>query len=68
MDLLGDLGGVVEVLTILFGIFLFPISEFSFILEASQKLFYARSTDKSLFKQPNDSEKEEEISKLTKPM
>lgn len=44
MDLLGDLGGVVEVLMIIFGFFLFPISEFSFITSVTQKLFYARTT------------------------
>ena len=35
LDLLGDLGGVVEVISIVFGIFLYPISEHSFVLVAA---------------------------------
>ena len=42
IDLLGDLGGVAEVIIGTFGIFLFPISEFSFNLSALKKLFTAR--------------------------
>ena len=50
LDLLGDLGGVVEVLIFVFGIFIFPISEHGFILAALNKLFIARTTTQSLFK------------------
>ena len=35
LDLLGDLGGVTEVIMICFGIFLFPISEHSFNMKAA---------------------------------
>lgn len=42
-DLLGDLGGVTEVIMIIFGFFLFSISEHSFYLTALTKLFYART-------------------------
>ena len=42
-DLLGDLGGVTEVIMICFGFFLFSISEHSFYITASQKLFFART-------------------------
>jgi hypothetical protein len=52
MDLLGDLGGVTEVVMICFGFFLFPISEHSFYIKAINKMFLARSTDKSLFAPP----------------
>ena len=49
LDLLGDLGGVTEIIMLLFGFFLFPISEHSFILKAAKKMFMARTTDKGLF-------------------
>lgn len=42
-DLLGDLGGVTEVIMVCFGFFLFSVSEHSFVMTASQKLFYART-------------------------
>ena len=50
MDLIGDLGGVLEVITFMFGIFLVPISEFSFVIKALQKLYLARTTQTGLFK------------------
>jgi hypothetical protein len=48
-DLLGDLGGITEVIMIIFGTFLFSISEHSFYLTASQKLFYAKTSDNEVF-------------------
>jgi hypothetical protein len=48
-DLLGDLGGVLEVIMIVFGIFLFPISEHSFMLKAANKLFFARTNRDDVF-------------------
>ena len=50
MDLIGDLGGVLEVITFIFGIFLFPVSEFSFIIKALEKLYLARTSQTGLFK------------------
>ena len=44
-DLVGDLGGVIEVLIITLGILLYPISEHSFLLSASKLLFKARTND-----------------------
>ena len=35
VDLIGELGGVIEILIIVFGLILFPISKQSFILKAS---------------------------------
>ena len=35
LDLLGDLGGVTEVVMLLFGFFLFPLTEHSFTLVAA---------------------------------
>lgn len=43
IDLLGDLGGVLEVVTVVFGIILYPISFHSFILELSNRIFLART-------------------------
>ena len=43
MDLMGDLGGVMEVLIFIFGIFLFPVTEFSFNLDAISSIFKVKS-------------------------
>tara|TARA_B110000285_G_C14549118_1_gene348390 strand:+ start:83 stop:349 length:267 start_codon:yes stop_codon:yes gene_type:complete len=48
--LLGKLGGVTNVLMILFGFLLFSISEHSFVLKAAKKFFMARTRDNHLFK------------------
>jgi len=48
--LLGKLGGITNVMMLLFGFILFPISEHAFILKAAKKLFIARTKDKNLFK------------------
>lgn len=48
-DLLGDLGGVTEVIMIAFGFVLYSISEHSFYVTASQKLFFARTEDSTVF-------------------
>lgn len=42
-DLLGNLGGVTQVIMIVFGAIFFSVSEHSFYLTASQKLFLART-------------------------
>lgn len=47
--LLGDLGGVTEVIMIVFGFIFYPISEHSYILTASQKLFFAKTSDDEVF-------------------
>jgi len=44
MDLLGDLGGVTEVVMICFGFFLFPIAEHSFTMKAIKNLYLARTS------------------------
>ena len=54
IDLLGDLGGVTEVIMILFGFFLYPISEHSFILKVSKKMFLGRTKDEQMFVVPDD--------------
>jgi hypothetical protein len=46
---MGDLGGVIEVLLIVFNVMFLPISEHSFNLKAIKKLFMARTKDDDLF-------------------
>lgn len=48
-DLLGDLGGVTEVIMICFGFLLYPISEHSFYLKAFKKLFIAKTAEDGIF-------------------
>jgi hypothetical protein len=43
------MGGVVEIIVIVFGLILYPISQQSFILNALGELFKARTSDNSLF-------------------
>lgn len=52
LDLLGDLGGVTEVVMLVFGFILFPISEHSFTLKAAKKMFKARTAENGLFNSP----------------
>jgi hypothetical protein len=54
LDLLGDLGGVTEVVMIVFGFVLFTISEHSFYIKAISTLFLARTEDKELFINKNN--------------
>jgi hypothetical protein len=49
-DLLGKLGGITNVMMLLFGFFLFPISEHSYVLKVAKKLFIARTRDPKFFK------------------
>ena len=49
LDLLGDIGGVTEVVTIIFGFMMFPISEHSFNLQAAKSFFLARTVDQDMF-------------------
>lgn len=43
LDLLGDLGGVTEVIMLVFGFFLFPISEHSFFVHAAREFYFAKT-------------------------
>tara|TARA_B110000285_G_C15087460_1_gene597030 strand:- start:544 stop:765 length:222 start_codon:yes stop_codon:yes gene_type:complete len=49
-DLVGDIGGVMEILEVVFGLLLLPISYHSFVIKATSKLFTAKTGDKTLFK------------------
>ena len=63
LGVLGDLGGIFEVTMIVFGFFLFPVSEHSFILKAARLLYYARTRDQKLLDK-QISEKEEKLEKF----
>ena len=45
LDLLGDLGGVLEVIILVTGMIFFSISEHSFVLKVIEKMFFARTDD-----------------------
>jgi hypothetical protein len=57
LDLLGDLGGVTEVMMIVFSFLLLPISEHSYIVKAMKKLYIARTRDEDLFMKPKEKPK-----------
>lgn len=48
-DFLGDLGGLKEMIYIFFGYFMFPLSELSFLLKATNRLFTAKTKRTDLF-------------------
>ena len=66
-DLLGDLGGLTEIVMLVFGSFLFPISEYSFIIEGMKRFFIASSTDETLFLEENDEDENKLKSKHLSP-
>ena len=49
IDILGDLGGVVQIIVLFFGVFLNPIAEHSFVMKATKRLFTAKTKDDNLF-------------------
>ena len=50
LDFIGDLGGVYEIIFQLFAIFISPITKYSFILRALQRLYIVKTKRKNLFK------------------
>mmetsp|Transcript_1880 Transcript_1880/g.2596 ORF Transcript_1880/g.2596 Transcript_1880/m.2596 type:complete len:210 (-) Transcript_1880:575-1204(-) len=50
LDLLGDLGGVYEIITLVLAIQMLPISRHSFVLKATKKMYKGRTKDPGLFK------------------
>ena len=48
-DLLGDVGGLIEALVMVFGFFLTKISEFKFNIRLIQALFMAKACDSKIF-------------------
>lgn len=54
MNLLGALGGITNVIMILFNGIIKPINEHSFVLKAAKKLYFARSKEDDLFQKEVD--------------
>jgi hypothetical protein len=52
---MGEMGGVIEIIVIVFGVILYPISKQSFILKATSELFKARTSDNLLFEKSKNS-------------
>jgi hypothetical protein len=48
LDLIGDIGGVFEICSEIFGFFILPISYHSFIIKALKKMFLVKSREPSL--------------------
>lgn len=48
LDLLGDLGGIHDIAIALIGIFVLPMSNFSYILKILEKLYLVKTDDESL--------------------
>lgn len=55
--LLGDLGGVTEVIMLVLGIVLFPISESSYNILSTKRMFLARTGDDNLFVELSEEKK-----------
>ena len=63
LDVLGDLGGIVEIIMIIFGFLLYPVSEHSFYLRASRMLFFARTKEEKIFEKNNNPDEEDKLEK-----
>ena len=50
IDVFSDIGGILEVIVLIFGFLVYPISKYSFYLENIQKSFLVECNDKSIFK------------------
>ena len=60
IDALGDIGGILEIIFLMFGTIFLPISRHSFYLRASRFMFFARSRDSNLFIKGDDIDPKEE--------
>ena len=57
LDFMGDLGGVLEVVMVTFGIFLNGISEHSFYTRAIKKFYSAKTRDDKIFRKNSTGKK-----------
>jgi hypothetical protein len=48
LAMIGDLGGVTEIIMLMFGFFMYPINEFSFNMRAMKRWFVVSTTEKDL--------------------
>ena len=53
LDLLGDIGGISEILALFIGIFVFPISEISYNLSALNKLYLVNTKSPGILEVKN---------------
>ena len=63
LGVLGDLGGIFEITMIVFGFFLFPMSEHSFILRAARLLYFGRTKEQLLLDNSRNPDKHEKLEK-----
>ena len=49
MDILGNFGGLMEIVMICCGMIFLPIAEHNYILNAARKLFFARCVEDDIF-------------------
>ena len=68
MDLLGDIGGIAEVLELFFCFILWGYSDFSFIIKALEKVFIARSKETGIIPRKLQRPKKSNEKKLRFPM
>ena len=71
LSLMGDIGGVIEILILLTAAFIGPINEHLFNLKAIQKLYLARTRQQNLFNvklNKKQVKKRKEVSKVIKSM
>jgi hypothetical protein len=66
IEALSDIGGIIEVIFVLFGTIFLPLSRHSFYLHAARFMFFARSRDPSLFVKGN--KHDEKVENLAKYM
>lgn len=59
--LLGDLGGVTEVIMLVLGIILFPISESSYNMMSTKRMFLARTKDDKFFRDVDEEAKKKKF-------
>ena len=59
--MLGDLGGVTEVIMLCLGIFLFPISESSYNMMSTKRMFLARTKDEKFFDEADEATKKKKF-------
>ena len=64
LDLISDLGGVTEIIGLVFGFFLLPVSYHSFIVKASQHLLFARTKDDNLFRKSKKDQEDKNMSSV----
>jgi hypothetical protein len=48
MAMVGDLGGVLEIVLLILGIIFYPISEFSFNISAAKRWFVVRTSEQGI--------------------